>query len=716
MFGYVFKILQSIWNHGNLDDFANQDMAAVQPLISNGMSNGFGKNDKAPNHTVPRYAVASATGLEGPDQILSSDVDTTWEPDGRVRIKLDNPADESYAPISVPGLLKRVASKYPDHPALISRPGVDGQRTTYSYKEYESQVRTVAKAFLHLGLERHHSVCILGFNAPQWFISDIAAIYAGGFAAGIYTTNSPEACQYCAESSRANIIVVEDAKQLEKILEIKKNLPKLKAIIQYDGIPSTKDVLSWNELLEIGQRQSDDQLETVLKTIGINECCTLVYTSGTVGNPKAVMLTHDNLLTDARAILAAGDLNREAQETVISFLPLSHVAAQVVDIFTCMLMSATVYFADKNALKGSLLDTLVAARPTAFLGVPRVWEKIYEKMQAVARNNGPIKTWIANWAKAQGLQYNLDRMNGVEYKSWSYLIAKWLIFRKVKAALGLDRCHVFGTAAAPLSTEVKKYFMSLDIVIIDAYGMSECAGAHSLGTSNAFRLGSVGRALPGFLTKLDNVDNTGEGEICMGGRHVFMGYLNEPEKIKGTKDEHNWLHSGDLGKIDSDGFLYVTGRIKELVITAGGENIPPVHIEELVKKECPALSNAMLIGDRRKYLTMLVTLKTEMNIDTGEPLDALSPDARKWVKGLGSKAKTLSEVLQTKDPLIYKGIEEAITRANEKAISNAQRVQKFRILPHDFSVPTGELGPTLKLKRNVVVKQYANLIEDMYKE
>lgn len=275
-------------------------------------------------------------------------------------------------------------------------------------------------------------------------------------------------------------------------------------------------------------------------------------------------------------------------------------------------MAATVYFADKNALKGSLLDTLVAARPTAFLGVPRVWEKIYEKMQAVARNNGPIKTWIATWAKAQGLQYNLDRMNGIEYKSWSYLIAKWLIFRKIKAALGLDRCHVFGTAAAPLSTDIKKYFMSLDIVIVDAYGMSECAGAHSLATSNAFRLGSVGRVLPGFLTKLDNMDSTGEGEICMGGRHVFMGYLNDPEKIKDAKDENNWLHSGDLGKIDSDGFLYVTGRIKELVITAGGENIAPVHIEQLVKKECPALSNAMLIGDRRKYLTMLVTLKVHI--------------------------------------------------------------------------------------------------------
>ncbi|KAJ8669778.1 hypothetical protein QAD02_001037 [Eretmocerus hayati] len=692
-------------------------MAAVQPLLTNGIANGYGKNEKALSHKVPLYAPASETGSDGPDQILKADTDLTWEPDGRVRIKLDSQIDddEKFRPISVPGLLKQVASKHPDHPALISRPGVDGRRTTITYKEYENQVRTVAKAFIHLGLERHHSVCILGFNSPEWFISDLAAIYAGGFAAGIYTTNSPEACQYCAESSRANIIVVEDAKQLEKILQVKNDLPKLKAIIQYDGIPTTKDVLSWNDVLEIGRKEADDKLNNVLRSIGINECCTLVYTSGTVGNPKAVMLSHDNLLTDARAVVEAVVL-REAKETVVSFLPLSHVAAQVVDIFTCMVVAGTVYFADKNALKGSLLDTLVVARPTAFLGVPRVWEKIYEKMQAVARSNGRVKTWIASWAKAQGLAYNLGRMEGREYKSWGYLLAKWLIFSKVKSTLGLDRCHVFGSAAAPLSVEVKRYFMSLDMVLLDAYGMSECAGAHSLCTNNAFRLGSIGRTLPGFNTKLDAVDAQGEGEICMGGRHVFMGYLNDPEKAREAKDESSWLHSGDLGKIDADGFLYITGRIKELVITAGGENIPPVRIEELVKKECLAISNAMLIGDRRKYLTMLVTLKTEMDAETGEPLDAFSPESKKWLKSIGSKATSLSEVLSTHDSLVYQGIEDAIKRANEHAISNAQRVQKFRILPQDFSLPTGELGPTLKLKRNVVSKKYANLIEDMYNE
>ena len=198
------------------------------------------------------------------------------------------------------------------------------------------------------------------------------------------------------------------------------------------------------------------------------------------------MLSHDNLVHDAQEIHRAVQFVLR-KETIISFLPLSHVAAQVVDIFTSMSAAATVYFADKNALKGSLIETLVVARPTAFLGVPRVWEKIYEKMMEVARSNGPIKTWIATWAKAQGLQYNMNKMNGVDYKHWGYLIAKWLIFNKVKATLGLNRCKIFVTAAAPLSTEIKRYFMSLDMPIMEAYGMSECSGAHTLSVNYKYR-------------------------------------------------------------------------------------------------------------------------------------------------------------------------------------------------------------------------------------
>ncbi|KAL6266397.1 hypothetical protein P5V15_003250 [Pogonomyrmex californicus] len=678
---------------------------------SYGVINGFTRDDKM-NQSI-RYASASETGFDGPDQVLSADTDIACEANGRIRIKLDSNGCNSCMPLSIPGVFTKTAKLYPDHIALVSRADSNGKRTTYTFQEYESIVRTVAKAFLKLGLERYHSVCIIGFNSPEWFIADLAAIYAGGFATGIYTTNSPEACEYCAEHSKANIIVVEDTKQLKKILQIKHNLPSLKAIIQYDGIPTENDVLSWDDVLNIGKKEKDDKLLSVLKTIGVNECCTLVYTSGTVGNPKAVMLNHDNILHNCRLLTHPLQI-KEKTEVIVSYLPLSHIAAQLVDIMANIYMATTVYFADQNALKGTLINTLVVAQPTLFLGVPRVWEKIQEKMQEKARSNGAIKIWIAKWAKAQGLHYYTNKLNGVDYKHWGYIFAKWLVFNKVKAALGLNKCRVYVTAAAPINIDVKRYFMSLDMPLVEAYGMSESGGAHTLISCKEYSLSGVGHPLPGTYTKLDNIDEHGEGEVCMGGRHIFMGYLNDREKTAEAKDENGWLHSGDLGKFDSKGILHITGRIKELIITSGGENVAPYNIEQAILSELPYLSNAMVVGDRRKYLTVLVTLKSDMNENTGEPLDTLNPDVLKWAKSIGSHATTVKEIINTRDPLIYDEISKAITRANMQAISNAQKVQKFEILPHDFSIPTGELGPTLKLRKNIVLKKYADLIDKMY--
>ncbi|XP_018376150.1 PREDICTED: very long-chain-fatty-acid--CoA ligase bubblegum-like isoform X1 [Trachymyrmex cornetzi] len=659
-----------------------------------------------------RYASFSETGLDGPDQVLLTDADTTCNADGRVRIKLDSNESNSYQPVSIPGVLTKTAKIYPDHIALVSRPDVNGKRTTYTFQEYESTVRIVAKAFLKLGLERYHSVCIIGFNSPEWFITELATIYAGGIATGIYTTNSPEACQYCAEHSRANIIVVEDEKQLLKILQIKHNLPHLKAIVQYNGIPTEKDILSWGDLLDIGKKESEDKLLSVLETIGVNECCILVYTSGTVGNPKAVMLNHDNVLFNLRALLSMLRL-KEKSEIIVSYLPLSHIAAQLIDIVINIMLASTVYFADSSALKGTLINTLLVAQPTFFIGVPRVWEKIYEKMQEKAHSNGVIKTWIAKWAKAQAFHYYTNKINGIDYKHWGYVFAKWLVFDKVKAALGLNKCHNFVTAAAPLNTDIKKYFLSLDMPLLEAYGMSEC-GAHAIIDINKYSMDGVERTLPGLCTKLDNIDEHGEGEICMSGRHIFMGYLNAPEKTEEAKDKNGWLHSGDLGKLDSNGKLFITGRIKDLIITSGGENVTSYNIEQSILSELPYLSNAMVIGDRRKYLTVLITLKSKMNEKTGAPLDTLAPDVLKWAHSIDSSAKTVTEVINSRDTAIYEEIDKAIKRANMQAISKAQRVQKFEILPHDFSIPTGELGPTLKLKRNVVQTMYADLIDKMY--
>lgn len=249
---------------------------------------------------------------------------------------------------------------------------------------------------------------------------------------------------------------------------------------------------------------------------------------------------------------------------------------------------STVYFADKNALKGSLVETLVLAQPTIFFGVPRVWEKFHEKMMEKARSNGAIKTWIAKWAKNQGLHYYTNKMNGVDYKHWGYVFAKWLVFDKVKAALGLNKCYLFISAAAPISMDIKKYFLSLDMPLSEAYGMSESSGPHTITDINNYRyvvlvyspltftvryifclilkfmlsfsFEGVGITIPNFYTKIDNMDEHGEGEICISGRHIFMGYLNAPDKTAETKDKDGWLHTGDFGKLDLKGNLHITGE------------------------------------------------------------------------------------------------------------------------------------------------------------
>ncbi|XP_072943187.1 very long-chain-fatty-acid--CoA ligase bubblegum-like isoform X2 [Epargyreus clarus] len=656
--------------------------------------------------------------LNGPDQIIPADDYISCVPGGHVKLRLGSRGLAAEPPISVPGLLNRTAARYPNDVALATKKS-DGKWHKITYKQYQERVRTVAKAFLKLGLERYHSVGILGFNSEQWYLADLGAIHAGGYAAGIYTTNSAEACFHCLETSRANICAVQDKKQLEKILAIRSRLKHLKAIIQWEDPVDTSipGLYSWDQLMEIGNKEPDTQLNNILKTISVNECCTLVYTSGTVGPPKAVMLSHDNLTWDAYSIgERVGDL-QPTIDRLVTFLPLSHVAAQVADIYTTLHYAVPVYFAQPDALKGSLVETLKEVRPTRFFAVPRVWEKMYEKIIAVGSSSGSVKRYIAMWAKDKGTKHHTARINGMDGTTCGYKLAKSLVFNKVRESLGLDQCLLFMSAAAPLSPEIKKFFLSLDIPIMDAFGMSELAGAHTISIYPKFKLDSAGEILDGTETKFDGSESVnGPGEVLMRGRHLFMGYLFDEEKTRQTIDQDGWLHSGDVGRVDSNNLLYITGRIKELLITAGGENVAPVLIEQTVQSELLHVSYAVLIGDRRKFLAILLTLKGKINQTTGDALDELDTETAKWVASLGSKATTISEIVKNKDPYVYKAIEAGIARANKKAISNAQKIQKFAILPADFSMNTGELGPTLKIKRNVVYEKYKDIIEDFYKE
>ncbi|XP_008331216.1 long-chain-fatty-acid--CoA ligase ACSBG2-like isoform X2 [Cynoglossus semilaevis] len=645
----------------------------------------------------------------------------TSQEDGEVKLRMEDSGLAAETPLTVDQLFTSAVDKFGDFTALVWKDG--DQQKRLNYREYHQNCRIAAKSFLKLGLERYHGVCILGFNSAEWFMADIGAIYAGGFAVGIYTTNSPEACQYVAENCKANVIVVENHKQLEKILQIEDKLPHLKAIIQYKDALKEKrpNLYTWAEFMDLGRNEPDAPLDAILSSQKPNQCCTLIYTSGTTGQPKGVMLSHDNVTWTTHSISRHVKLTEatEAQEVVVSYLPLSHIAAQMVDIWSTMKVGGVTYFADPDALKGSLVNTLKEARPTVFMGVPRVWEKMQERMRSVAAKSSTVRRKVAAWAKDVGLQTNLAKMNqngSVTRKPLSYQVAKKLVFKKVRNALGLDRCKKCYTGAAPITKDTLEFFLSLDIPLYELYGMSECSGPHTISLHNAFRLTSCGKEIVACKTKFHQPDQDGIGEICFWGRHVFMGYLNMPDKTEEALDADGWLLSGDLGKQDKNGFLYITGRIKELIITAGGENIPPVPIEDAVKEVVPLISNAMLIGDRKKFLSMLLTVKCQVNAESGEPEDDLTPEAVQFCRSLGSNATKVSEIAGGRDQAVNKAIQEGVNRVNQKATSNAQRIQKWIILDHDFSVVGGELGPTMKLKRPTVVKMYQEQIENFYKE
>lgn len=651
---------------------------------------------------------------QGPDTVLETDQIMTWSRDEAVKLRMQPNGPLSTRPLSIPTVFSDTVKKLPNHVALIQKK--DGKELRWTYQQYHDNVMTATKSLIKLGLEPFHGVGIIGFNSPEWFIADMAAIHAGGFAVGIYTTNNAEACHYVAANCEANVIIAENDQQLQKILRVRSGLPNLKAIVQYTGTLKEKyeNVYTWAEFMQVGKDVPDETVAERLRLLAPNKCCTLIYTSGTTGNPKGVMLSHDNLIWTARMSGRVANL-KFGHDSLISYLPLSHVAAQLLDIYIPMVFGATVTFAQPDALKGSLGTTLKEVRPTAFLGVPRVWEKMQEKMISVAKQNGGFKKAIAKWAKGVGLNGNIRKMNGSSVP-FGWGVANALVFKKVRIALGLDRCNFCFTGAAPIMRETLDFFLSLNIPLLELYGMSECSAPHTISIPTKFRIGSVGTEFPGVTTKLDSADKDGNGEICMSGRHVFMGYLNMEEKTKEALDEEGWLHSGDIGKKDCDGYLFITGRIKELIITAGGENIAPVPVEDVVKEELPIIANCMLIGDKKKFLSMLLTLKTEVEADTQLPLDQLTPVAVEWCRSLGSNAKTLSQILDSKDKIVLENIQNGIDRANKKAMSRAQCIQKWSILPRDFTIPGGELGPTLKLKRPVVNQMYNNTINAFYSD
>jgi len=496
--------------------------------------------------------------------------------------------------------------------------------------------------------------------------------------------------------------------------------------------------MNWVEMLKAGDATPSSAIEQRSKQVVPGQCATLIYTSGTTGNPKAVMISHDNMIYESLVCIdtlfvSDPSVTPPPELRIVSYLPLSHVAAQMLDIATPIVVTGcssalgasvttalagnwyTTWFAGPDALKGTLKNTLVAARPTAFLGVPRVWEKIRETLLEIGRSNTGLKKKVSTWAKKHAsLAAKNRQLGGSGATTVQYLFAK-VVLSKIRAALGLDQCLICASAAAPMPREVAEYFASLDIDLLDIYGMSECTGATTVSTNSVHQFGTVGPPLGASEVRIDHVagrDKPSEGEICYRGRHIMLGYMKEPAKTAEAIDHDGWLHSGDVGTIDSDGLLHITGRIKELIITAGGENIAPVPIEDKLKELCPALSNVMMVGDKRKYNVVLLTVKTHLNPETGVSTGKLIGDATR-VSSAKTDAEVVAEIAAggAWKQYLQKGLDEL---NGKHSVSNAQKIQKFTVVPGDFSEKGGELTATLKLKRSVTADKYAKVIDAMY--
>lgn len=366
-----------------------------------------------------------------------------------------------------------------------------------------------------------------------------------GIATGIYTTNSSGATFHILENSRAQICVVGDDEKLKMVMGLKDRLPNLKVIITITTPKvEVEGHLDWSDLLMIDTEEFDNQYKQRLEGISVNDCCIIVYTSGTVGNPKGAMISHDNLLFVAESSFRMFGGGEKGRDVIVSYLPYSHVAAQMGELIGAFLVGVTLYFADKDALKSSLLGTLIAAQPTLFFGVPRVFEKFQEKMIAAESQVGFVKKRLAGWAKSVTLQHHKDRISGKSSSSIQFKIAQSLVLNKVKNALGLQRSRVFLTGAAPTTESTREYFLSLDMVLIEGYGMTESSSLHSVGSQDR---PTEMKAIKGTRMKIINPDDAGHGEICLQGRHVFMGYLYDEQKTREAIDDDRWLHSGDLG-------------------------------------------------------------------------------------------------------------------------------------------------------------------------
>lgn len=587
--------------------------------------------------------------------------------------------------VSTPARFVQTALRHADQPGYFVREA-GGWKST-SWNDYADQVDAAARALLALGVQRGDVVCVLGFNRPEWVIMDMAAMMVGAVPAGIYWTSPPNEVEYVLNHSRSPVLLVDSDERHQQVAALRGRLPHLRQIVRMKGATSLGDALSWEAFMALGEARLQTLVERRLHELQPGDSGTCIYTSGTTGPAKAVMLSHANLAWSATAL--GQSLTATAKERVISYLPLAHVAEQMVSIHTPAMVGFPIYFARSLDELG---EHLKEVRPTIFFGVPRVWEKMHAGIQAKLAAATGVKKHLAAWALRVGQQWHGAILDGRQPGAWLNWQKKWagqLVHQKVKAAIGLDQAHMLSSGAAPIAAEKLRFMTGLDLVIREVYGQSETCGATSLSTEGATRIGSVGRPLKGVDMRIAD-----DGEVMVRGPHIFQGYAGSPQATAEAMQD-GWLFSGDLGHIDADGYLYITGRKKDLLITSGGKNISPANIEADLMT-LPLVEHAVVCGDGRHYLSALVTVNQEV-------LAALVA------------ASLISGPDLHQHPLVLEELQRGIDEVNARQ-ARVAHIRKFSVLPGALSIEAGDLTPTLKVKRKAVIARYQHLVDEMYED
>ncbi|ROS43069.1 AMP-dependent synthetase/ligase [Amycolatopsis thermoflava] len=573
------------------------------------------------------------------------------------------------------------AERFPD--AISFRRQVDGSWLDVTAREFAAQVIGVAKGLVEAGIERGDRVGLMSKTRYEWTLIDFAIWAAGAVTVPIYDTSSPEQVAWILSDSGAKGVFVETSEHLAAVDEVRDRLPALQYTWQIEAARPAVD-----ELTTLGADVADDTVHERRRIVQAGDLATIVYTSGTTGRPKGVELTHRNLLAEIRADINAFPQLMEQGNSLLCFLPLAHVLARAIAVTA---VTARVTLGHTPDVKNLVAD-LGTFRPTFVVAVPRVFEKVYNGAKQKAHSEGKGK--IFDRAEQVAVSYSEAQDTGgagLGLKAQHLLFDK-LVYGKLRAALG-GRCIAAVSGGAPLGARLAHFFRGIGVPVFEGYGLTETSAAANVNTQDAFRVGTVGRPVAGTSVRIAD-----DGEVLLKGDVVFGAYFNNETATKEALDD-GWFHTGDLGELDSDGFLKITGRKKEIIVTAGGKNVAPSGLEDTMRAH-PLISQAMVVGDQRPFIAALVTIDEEFfpawKAQNGKPADA-----------------TVADLAQ--DPDLVAAVQGAVDEAN-KQVSHAESIKKFVILGNDFTEAGGEITPSLKLKRNVVTKNYATFIEGLYEK